>query len=223
MATNTAQDFDRCTTNIAQDFDRCTTNTAQDVVRCSICKEVVAFLCGSCNINLCGQCVQTHLNKNKSLKHEILPYTSESVKPKSEASDCKDHPGKSRHLYCQDCNVPICSLCLTANHKRHGAKELSEIFEILGKTRSIVTDDFKELHRFEREYSMIVEDREMKIKKYTEQSNQEKSSLKTIGQIWHDIIDKAIETIEHELADMVNEDLQILRVEKDKVQNKRLY
>lgn len=153
------------------------TNTAQDAVRCSMCSEFVVFLCGSCHVNLCGQCLQTHLDRNKSLKHEILSYTSESVQPKPQAPECLDHPGESRTLYCQDCNVPICSQCLimTGNHNRHGAVKLADFLE---KTRSIIIEDLIELHHFEKEYSMIVKDQENKIKKYTEHSNQEKSLLK---------------------------------------------
>ncbi|XP_052708321.1 uncharacterized protein LOC128183371 [Crassostrea angulata] len=194
------------------------TNTAQDAVRCSMCTEVVVFLCGSCHVNLCGQCLPTHLDRNKSLKHEILSYTSESVQPKPQASECQDHPGESRTLYCQDCNVPICSQCLimTGNHNRHGAVKLADFSE---KTRNIIIEDLIELHHFEKEYSMIVKDRENKIKKYTEHSNQEKSSLKKRGQELNQILTKAIETIEHELTDMVKEDLQILQNDKDKVQN----
>uniref|UniRef100_A0A8W8JM51 B box-type domain-containing protein n=1 Tax=Magallana gigas TaxID=29159 RepID=A0A8W8JM51_MAGGI len=194
------------------------TNTAQDAVRCSMCTEVVVFLCGSCHVNLCGQCLPTHLDRNKSLKHEILSYTSESVQPKPQAPECQDHPGESRTLYCQDCNVPICSQCLimTGNHNRHGAVKLADFSE---KTRNIIIEDLIELHHFEKEYSMIVKDRENKIKKYTEHSNQEKSSLKKRGQELNQILTKAIETIEHELTDMVKEDLQILQNDKDKVQN----
>ncbi|XP_052708320.1 E3 ubiquitin-protein ligase TRIM71-like [Crassostrea angulata] len=194
------------------------TNTAQDAVRCSLCTEVVVFLCGSCHVNLCGQCLPTHLDKNKSLKHEILSYTSESVQSKPQAPECQDHPGESRKLYCQDCNVPICSQCLimTGNHNRHGAVKLADFWE---KTRNIIMEDLIELHHFEKEYSMIVKDRENKIKKYTEHSNQEKILLKKRGQELYQILTKAIETIEHELTDMVKEDLQILQNDKDKVQH----
>lgn len=194
------------------------TNTAQDAVRCSLCTEVVVFLCGSCHVNLCGQCLPTHLDRNKSLKHEILSYTSESVQSKPQAPECQDHPGESRKLYCQDCNVPICSQCLimTGNHNRHGAVKLADFWE---KTRNIIIEDLIELHHFEKEYSMIVKDRENKIKKYTEHSNQEKILLKKRGQELYQILTKAIETIEHELTDMVKEDLQILQNDKDKVQH----
>lgn len=194
------------------------TNTAQDAVRCSLCTEVVVFLCGSCHVNLCGQCLPTHLDRNKSLKHEILSYTSESVQLKPQAPECQDHPGESRKLYCQDCNVPICSQCLimTGNHNRHGAVKLADFWE---KTRNIIIEDLIELHHFEKEYSMIVKDRENKIKKYNEHSNQEKILLKKRGQELYQILTKAIETIEHELTDMVKEDLQILQNDKDKVQH----
>lgn len=56
------------------------------------------------------------------------------------------------------------------------------------KTRNIIIEDLIELHHFEKEYSMIVKDRESKIKKYTEHSNQEKSLLKKRGQELYQIL-----------------------------------
>lgn len=185
-------------------------NSAQDVVRCGLCTDVVQHLCKSCQVNLCGNCRNKHIDRNKLSKHEIVPFTSQHLKPEYEVQKCEDHPKQQKDFYCQDCNVPICSRCLTGNHKRHGAVDLEEICEI---TRNSVTEDLKELYHFEREYSKILKDMERRVKSYTEHCDKEKenSSLKKLGQVWHKIIDNAIEKIEKELADMIKRDLQILQ------------
>ena len=160
---------------------------AQDAVRCSLCSEVVVVHCKSCDVNLCGQCVNTHIDRNRSLKHEILPFTSELFDPEAEVQKCKDHPKQPCDLYCQDCDVPICSRCLTGNHKRHGAVDLEEICTT---TRTMVKEDLEELKNFQKEYEKIVKSLKMKAQKYTEHCKQEKSSLQKIKQIWHETIDR---------------------------------
>nr|XP_011438896.2 E3 ubiquitin-protein ligase TRIM36 isoform X1 [Crassostrea gigas] len=191
-------------------------NTAQDVVRCDLCTDVVQHYCKSCHVNLCGNCRNKHNDKNTLTKHEIVPFTSQHLKQEYKVQKCEDHPKQEKDLYCQDCNVPICSRCLTGNHKRHGAVDLEEICKI---TRNSVTEDLKELYHFEREYSKIVKDMERMVISYKDHCDKENGSLKKLGQVWHKIIDNAIEKIENQLADMIKQDLQILQDNVEKIQS----
>ena len=188
---------------------------AQDAVRCSLCSEVVVIHCKSCDVNLCGQCVKPHIDRNLSIKHEILPFTSELFDPEAEVQKCKDHPKQPCDLYCQDCNVPICSRCLTGNHKRHGAVDLEEICTT---TRTMVKEDLEELKNFQKEYEKIVKSLKMKAQKYTEHCKQEKSSLQKIKQIWHETIDRSIQIIEKRLDGMLEEDMKCYQDNIEEIQ-----
>lgn len=191
-------------------------NMAQDPVRCSLCPEVVVIHCGSCQVNLCAQCLSTHIDRNKSLRHEIVPYTSQLVKPEAEIEKCQDHPKQQCDLFCQDCSVPICSRCLTGNHKRHGAVDLEEICET---TRSTVKEDLEELRKFREEYEKVVGESKEELAKYIEESDKERDSLKELGKQWHQMIDKVIDKVGKDMDEIIQSDTKCLQDNTDEIQS----
>lgn len=191
-------------------------NMAQDPVRCSLCPEVVVIHCGSCQVNLCAQCLSTHIDRNKSLKHEIVPYTSQLVKPEAEIQKCQDHPKQQCDLFCQDCGVPICSRCLTGNHKRHGAVDLEEICET---TRSTVKEDLEELRKFRKEYEKVVGESKEELAKYIEESDKERDSLKELGKQWHQMIDKVIDKVGKDMDEIIQSDTKCLQDNTEEIQS----
>lgn len=191
-------------------------NMAQDPVRCSLCPEVVVIHCGSCQVNLCAQCLSTHIDRNKSLKHEIVPYTSQLVKPEAEIEKCQDHPKQQCDLFCQDCSVPICSRCLTGNHKRHGAVDLEEICET---TRSTVKEDLEELRKFRKEYEKVVGESKEELAKYIEESDKERDSLKELGKQWHQMIDKVIDKVGKDMDEIIQSDTKCLQDNTEEIQS----
>lgn len=191
-------------------------NMAQDPVRCSLCPEVVVIHCGSCQVNLCAQCLSTHIDRNKSLKHEIVPYTSQLVKPEAELQKCQDHPKQQCDLFCQDCGVPICSRCLTGNHKRHGAVDLEEICET---TRSTVKEDLEELRKFRKEYEKVVGESKEELAKYIEESDKERDSLKELGKQWHQMIDKVIDKVGKDMDEIIQSDTKCLQDNTEEIQS----
>lgn len=191
-------------------------NMAQDPVRCSLCPEVVVIHCGSCQVNLCAQCLSTHIDRNKSLKHEIVPYTSQLVKPEADIQKCQDHPKQQCDLFCQDCSVPICSRCLTGNHKRHGAVDLEEICET---TRSTVKEDLEELRKFRKEYEKVVGESKEELAKYTEESDKERDSLKELGKQWHQMIDKVIDKVGKDMDEIIQSDTKCLQDNTEEIQS----
>lgn len=191
-------------------------NMAQDPVRCSLCPKVVVIHCGSCQVNLCAQCLSTHIDRNKSLKHEIVPYTSQLVKPEAEIQKCQDHPKQQCDLFCQDCSVPICSRCLTGNHKRHGAVDLEEICET---TRSTVKEDLEELRKFRKEYEKVVGESKEELAKYIEESDKERDSLKELGKQWHQMIDKVIDKVGKDMDEIIQSDTKCLQDNTEEIQS----
>lgn len=191
-------------------------NMAQDPVRCSLCPEVVVIHCGSCQVNLCAQCLSTHIDRNKSLKHEIVPYTSQLVKPEAEIQKCQDHPKQQCDLYCQDCGVPICSRCLTGNHKRHGAVDLEEICET---TRNTIKEDLEELRKFRKEYEKVVGESKEELAKYIEESDKERDSLKELGKQWHQMIDKVIDKVGKDMYEIIQSDTKCLQDNTEEIQS----
>lgn len=81
-----------------------------------------------------------------------------------------------------------------------------------------ITGDLKELKIVQVEYSKIIKGLEEKATIYTEHTNNENSSLMKLGEELHKIVDREIERIQKQLANMVKEDLQILQDNKDEMQ-----
>lgn len=57
-------------------------------------------------------------------------------------AECNFHKTKRCEMYCRDCNIPTCVICVTTTHKKH---EMANILEILQNAKQQVTSDLKEL------------------------------------------------------------------------------
>ena len=108
-------------------------HSAQDVVRCALCRDAVApMYCNVCHTHLCGDCVAKHFS-DKSKVHNVVPleqFWSTLNYPK-----CPTHPTKQCELQCEQCDIPICTSCISSGkHIGHKAVDIFEDFERCGKS-----------------------------------------------------------------------------------------
>ncbi|XP_033748929.1 uncharacterized protein LOC117333639 [Pecten maximus] len=96
---------------------------------CAWCDSVqdVNWYCNDCQEALCDKCKETHQRAKRTRNDEVVPIkqadkTGQAVLPEV----CKIHPGKTRDLFCTECNVAICSMCFTMNHKQHAFKHFED-------------------------------------------------------------------------------------------------
>ncbi|XP_062605492.1 uncharacterized protein LOC134267287 [Saccostrea cucullata] len=103
--------------------------SAQDVLRCDLCETPVPpMYCDFCHVKLCKACVGEHLS-DLSKEHKVVPYKEKGTSPK-----CPTHVGKLCELHCKECDLPVCSLCLSSKiHKGHNLLNLLEIMKIKQK------------------------------------------------------------------------------------------
>lgn len=70
-----------------------------------------------CQIHLCATCVGEHLS-DESKEHNVVP-----LKIKGPTVLCKEHSTKICELHCEQCNSPICALCVSSvfpdKHVKH--------------------------------------------------------------------------------------------------------
>ena len=109
---------------------------AQDIIRCSLCENGAYYHCIQCRTILCDDCTSTHLS-DKSKIHEIVSYTSQR---RSFAFDyeCASHNRNNCEIYCKDCKKPICTKCVTGEHRKHNFADLEDVVE--EKKAEILTD-----------------------------------------------------------------------------------
>ncbi|XP_022304380.2 uncharacterized protein LOC111111600 [Crassostrea virginica] len=116
---------------------------AQDVVRCALCRDAVAPLyCNVCHTHLCGDCVTKHFS-DKSKVHNVVPleqFLSTLNYPK-----CPTHPTKQCELHCEQCDIPICTSCISSG-KHIGHKQL-EIFADFESKKEVLRMDLQELEK----------------------------------------------------------------------------
>ncbi|KAK3709330.1 hypothetical protein QZH41_006928 [Actinostola sp. cb2023] len=91
------------------------------------------WYCFDCNRLLCDECLSNHSVFNK--EHKVASSSDLKNVQDLEAiltreSICKTHSSQSMDLYCKDCEVLICRLCLKDGHKDHKTLTLQEITAI---------------------------------------------------------------------------------------------
>ncbi|XP_021352301.1 uncharacterized protein LOC110449641 [Mizuhopecten yessoensis] len=100
---------------------------------CALCdsEDGVRWYCNDCQENLCDRCKETHIRGRKTKSDDVVAIgeaNRQGDKPVPEV--CKLHSGKLCDLYCSDCNLLICSMCLSKTHKHHNWKHFEDEFSI---------------------------------------------------------------------------------------------
>lgn len=75
---------------------------------------------------MCEQCNDEHQKSLKTKNHEVVPYMNIRQLP---VVRCSDHPTKNIDILCDECNVPVCSKCITMSvHRGHSFTDLETIY-----------------------------------------------------------------------------------------------
>nr|XP_034330762.1 uncharacterized protein LOC117690513 isoform X1 [Crassostrea gigas]XP_034330763.1 uncharacterized protein LOC117690513 isoform X1 [Crassostrea gigas] len=182
----------------------------QDVVRCHLCESPVPPLhCVICNIHLCKDCEGKHLS-DKSKQHKVVPFKYRGSFPK-----CQKHSIKICDQYCEQCNIPICELCVSS--EEHQTHYVGDILESLkNKTQFLQKDlqDFEKLinPKYQEILSSISEqkaDLKENSQKLTTEINKHVEDL-------HREID-IIQKLKFDLDEMDTKHLAILNKQEDEI------
>ncbi|XP_048742088.2 uncharacterized protein LOC125655692 [Ostrea edulis] len=115
--------------------------SAQEVLLCDLCETVpLQSHCELCNINLCVNCAVKHLS-DSSKRHNVVPFLQRKVTPNY--PKCPKHSEKHCELHCEECNIPVCSTCVSSG--KHKGHDMSDILEKLSAKTQSLQKDLKEL------------------------------------------------------------------------------
>ncbi|XP_062584498.1 protein PML-like [Saccostrea cucullata] len=121
--------------------------TAQHFLECGTedCERNCEFYCNSCHHQMCKPCRDQHLKIAENKNHEVVLY--QQRKRQLPVMKCKIHPTKEIDIFCEECNVPLCSKCSTMqDHRGHQFIDLeiiyTETFEICHKELSKIHNYF---------------------------------------------------------------------------------
>ena len=101
-------------------------SSEKEVVRCSLddCQGEAVMFCMNCEEYLCQKCSDEHelarfTKKHKTIKvEEVVVKLTESIKSKSH-HPCSRHADHMLDKHCKVCDIIICNICLSTEHKDH--------------------------------------------------------------------------------------------------------
>ena len=177
-------------------------HSAQDVLRCTLCKTELALMhCNVCHTHLCKDCVVIHFS-NQSQAHIVVSieqFLSALNYPK-----CLHHPTKQCELHCKQCDIPICTSCISS--KEHFEHDIVDIFEDFEAKKEILKKELQEIEKslfpkYEETASNI------QIQKANQRKNSQKltAELKKHGEALHKEIDMIIQNKQTEIDVMTRE------------------
>ncbi|XP_062621753.1 uncharacterized protein LOC134283311 [Saccostrea cucullata] len=177
--------------------------SAQDILLCDLCQTAALHShCKVCQINLCNVCVGEHLS-DSSKRHNVIPYkhrTSTLKYPK-----CPKHSEKSCELYCEKCDIPVCSTCISSSveHKGH---ILSDSLQKICLKRKILEEDLNELEKTI--YPVYKEfEKDLKSKKESFEEHYEKLAT---------AVSKQEEIVQHKIHSIAKEHISNIHEMKNK-------
>jgi flagellar motility protein MotE (MotC chaperone) len=118
------------------------------------------------------------VDKFKYQQHDIVHFKDR----KMAFSECAIHLKQKCVVYCEQCDVPVCTKCLIGPHKGHDAVELSDIIE--SKKQEIK----KEIQEIEStiipRYKQKMENAENKLSVTTERFNELEKEREQRRKLW---------------------------------------
>lgn len=178
--------------------------SGQDVLRCHICETPMPPLyCDVCIIHLCKTCVGEHI-LDESKEHKVVPF-----KKRGSTYKCPKHCTKQCLLYCEQCDIPICLLCISCGeHENH---KKVDILESLKKKKTFLQKDLQELEKtIYPQYQEIASFIVIQKSAVEENSQKLKEAIDKQGVEWHNEIDTIIRTLKSDLDNMNSEHLVVL-------------
>lgn len=188
----------------------------QDVNRCELCETAKADgYCDLCHLSLCKPCIGGHVLDEYD-NHKVVPFrqrNSTLIYPK-----CKTHPPKICDIQCKDCNIFVCSSCLTS--ELHNGHIFLEILEAYKTKKEIVEKDFKKLEfLISPSYEETVLDLEKQLASLDNGYENLTLEVSKQGEKWHGEIDVVINKMKNEITEIKMKHNDILQKYLDEVKN----
>ena len=170
---------------------------AQDVIRCGLCRTSMAQMqCDTCYVNLCKACVGDHMLSEDSMDHRVVRLKIRKSSPVYPC--CKPHTNKTCEMYCQACDLPICTECVASGvHKDH---RISQIIKILECCKQYIQEDNLELQtQITPLYQKMLKRMLQRMKEIEENCEEADKAINKHGEYWHEEVDKIVSRLKTEL------------------------
>lgn len=191
---------------------------AQDAARCQICETAVVHMhCHSCEVNLCMACIGNHVTLNPRTEHQVLGL--DLHKSSLTFTKCCTHPNQCCQFYCKECDIPVCSKCISSEkHSRHLFLQMCQVFE---SRKSTIEKDTKALEDVVcPKYENIAQDIENELKNLESEFKRITTMVFEHGKEWHRRIDLLVSRLKTEINAIRENQIYALRKQLSHVKNK---
>ena len=188
--------------------------SGQDVVHCNVCETTETHLyCNVCHIHLCKDCVEKHLS-SKVTVHNVVSLKQFLATPK-----CVIHPTKQCDLHCEECDTPICTLCVSS--KQHKHHDVVGIMDNYRNKQEFIKKDLEELEKtIFPKYEKAASDIPTQKKDMSEYLQILTTAVIEHGDIWHRTINAITERMQSEIDSMSSEYLAVVNEQESEINRK---
>lgn len=177
------------------------------------CDSPARLYCVPCSEKICTGCTGLHVLKKSNKGHNVVDY-----KEKTQHGDilyCKTHDQEKCELYCEQCEIPVCSKCLSGkSHKGHDYSETSALFDL---KRTCVT---KERDSIKNHIQLLKEQMEVMDTKLKESKQKYNNLVSEVGVRKEEML-KAVERAANNQLQKI-EDLKTLDINQIQAQKEEL-
>ncbi|XP_062579924.1 uncharacterized protein LOC134241932 [Saccostrea cucullata] len=190
------------------------TTWAQDVITCDLCDNPAQQFCNSCQVSLCGGCINKHVESMKSQTHDIVPFKDR--RERLVFSSCASHPNQKCEGFCKKCDEPVCFNCVTGPHIGHIVKNVTEIVQNM---KEEIKKETEEIEFIILRFAQSVENIDQKVTNMTEKFNAMESEGENLRKSWHEEIDKIFDTLQSTIRKMKDRRLKALKSHQSRLQD----
>lgn len=188
--------------------------SAQDIQRCTLCKHAVApMYCDTCRINICKDCVESHVS-DVSIDHKVVLLKHRGSIP--DYSICSKHKTKQRDLHCEQCNISICVECTSSiDHRGHNFLYIKE--KILERKERVLKDLGELEKSLHQKYEEISSNIQVQKDILTENSQTVKTAISNHGDDLHQEVESLITKLKSDLDKTESKQLASLNKQQNEV------